>query len=680
MNRERPSMARDKRDLFSEVPDYDLYVRHLHDFEGVVRVRNPDADDETVAELVGRERTLAAMLLEQAGVMLGETVAPLADKETEYTINDDGEIVWPRSVKKPFAALAKFEYVAMSVDETVGGHGLSHFIAGMFHELLYRADPGFASIPLLRDDILNLVANRGSEWIREHYAKPSLSGGATTASMQLTEPHAGSDVGGIHVRATVLDAESAASDADLTTTQREWVSDAVAAGETVARIKGTKTFITAATCDAYDHLALVLARDEDRYDDTLGSTEGLSLYLVPKWIGFGDERDRNTTRCTSVEHKQGILRSPTSEVFHDDSLGVRIGDAGKGLRYMFEVMNPARAAVTRQALAIMQEALLLARAYAGEREQFGVPIREFGQVAQMLAEGETYSQFLRAITTETSHAHDMASAVRSRLASMEGSSPAKEQLEHQLARLESKIALLIPAMKFLGPTIAERQTSNAVQIEGGRGFMMESRIGALNRDVKITGIYEATNEINAALFLAEILKGEMLPKSRAKLSWLLEEIEEAAAGFDDEFSDAISAVLDVSGRLRESLAQLIEFKTLAMQREGGVTGGDNDLSLLAKTVTETMLRTYGCYLLLRQAQTLKNAHGQESDDQAKTGEDASGDAVEKSRLGSAYRRKADIAAMLVEDLQSRIVEYSNALEALTPETLPRTRRVAAGLR
>lgn len=671
-------MARDKRDLFREVPDYDLYIRHLYDFESVVRVLNPDADADRLADLARRERTTATMLLEQAGSMLGEKVAPFAHKETEYTINDDGDIVWPRSVRRPFDALAKFEYVALSVDEAVGGHGLSHFIAETFHELLYRADPAFASMPLLRDDILNLVATRGSEWVVERYARPGLREGATTASMQLTEPQAGSDVGGVMVRATPLEASA---DTNLSDVQRAWVHEAAAAGETIARIKGTKTFITSGSCDAYDHVALVLAREEDRYEDTLGSTDGISLYLVPKWIGFGDDRERNTTRCTSLERKQGILRSTTSEIYHDDSLGIRIGGAGMGLRYMFEVMNPARGAITRQALAIVQEALLLARDYAGDRKQFGVPIAEFGQVTQMVAELEMYCQLFRAITTEVSHTHDMVSAVESRLVTLEESSPEKERLDRQLARLESKIALLIPAMKYLVPTIAERQVSNAVQIEGGRGFMMESRIGSLYRDVKITGIYEGTNEINAGLFLSRVLKGEMIPaKARARLGWLLEEIDDAAGDFDDEFADSLGAVLDASGRLRESLAQLVEFKSRAMERDGSVKAGDNDLSLLAKTVTETMLKTYGCYLLLRQAQTLKRAYERESDERPDTGDDASGEAVERSRLGSAYRRKADIADMLVEDLRSRIAEYAKVIEAFTPETLPRMRRVAAGLR
>lgn len=673
-------MARDKRDLFGEVPDYDLYVRHLYDFETIARVLQPDADDDTIADRVKREQTTAAMLLEQAGAMLGEKVAPLADKATEFTINDDGEIVWPRSVKRPFAALAEFEYVAMSVSEAVGGHGLSHFITGVFHELLYRADPGFASIPLLRDDILNVVATRGSEWIRKRYAQPSLHEGVTTASMQLTEPHAGSDIGGVRVSATAVDAEPGATSPDLSAVQRDWVREAVAAGETVARIKGTKTFITSATCDAFDHLALVLARDQDVYEDTLGSTAGISLYLVPKWIGFGDEPERNPTRCTSLEHKQGILRSPTSEVFHDDSLGIRIGDPGKGLRYMFEVMNPAREAITRQAMSIAQEALLLARRYAGERRQFGVPIAEFGQVTHMVAQLEAYCQFFRAVTTEASHAHDMAAAVRSRLALIDDSSPEKGELERQLAQLESKIALLIPAMKYLVPAIAERQVSNAVQIEGGRGFMMESRIGSLYRDVKITAIYEGTGEINAALFLTEIIKGEMPVKSRAKLGWLLDEIDRGVASLDDEFADSARAVLETSNRVRESLVQLVEFKQNATDRDGSVKAGDNDLSLLAKTVTETVLKTYGCHLLLRQAQTLKTADARESSEQAGTAGDGSSEEAERSRLGSAYRRKADIAAMLVQDLRARIVEYSDAIESLTPDALPRLRRVAAGLR
>ncbi len=674
-------MARDKRDLFGEVPDYDLYLRHLYDFESVVRVLNPDADADTVAELARRERTTATMLLEQAGAMLGEKVAPLANKETEFTINDDGDIVWPRSVKRPFDALAKFEYVAMSVDESVGGHGLSHFIAETFHELLYRADPAFASMPLLRDDILSLVATRGSEWVVERYAKPGLREGATTASMQLTEPHAGSDVGGILVRATAVNADSDSADQALTDTQRDWVRAAAGAGETVARIKGTKTFITSATSEAYDHVALVLAREEDQYEKTLGSTRGISLYLVPKWIGFGDDRERNTTRCTSIEHKQGIRRSTTSEVYHDDSLGLRIGGAGQGLHYMFEVMNPARGAITRQALAIVQEALLLARDYAAERKQFGVPINEFGQVTQMVAELEMYCQLFRAITTEVSHTHDMVTAIERRLAALGEASPEKERLERRHAQLQGKIALLIPAMKYLVPTIAERQASNAVQIEGGRGFMMESRIGSLYRDVKITGIYEGTNEINAGLFLSRVLKGELQPdKARAQLGWLLQGIDEAEGDFAGEFADSVSAVQDASRRLRESLAQLVAFKAQAMERDGSAKGGDNDLSLLAKTVTETMLKTYGCYLILRQAQTLKHAYEQESGAREDGGEDAADEAAERSRVGSAYRRKADIADMLIEDLRSRLAEYDNAIEGLTPETLPRIRRVAAGLR
>ena len=116
-------MARDKRDLFGEVTDYDLYLRYLYDFESVVRVLNPDADAETIAELVRRERTTATMLLEQAGAMLGEKVAPLAPTTSSSRYSLKQQSCWktrshsdfgetrriPRRTKLPLPIVSRFK-------------------------------------------------------------------------------------------------------------------------------------------------------------------------------------------------------------------------------------------------------------------------------------------------------------------------------------------------------------------------------------------------------------------------------------------------------------------------------------------------------------------------------------------------------------------------------------------
>jgi hypothetical protein len=251
---------------------------------------------------------------------------------------------------------------------------------------------------------------------------------------------------------------------------------------------------------------LVLARDADHFEESKGTTNGLSLVLVPRHLQDGS---RNGVRVARLEKKLGIHGSPTCEVVFEDAVGWRLGQKGQGFRAMLDLMNNARLGVAAQALGVASAALEDAARYAQERQQFGQPIAKQPLVLAMLAKMQVNIEAARAILY---HTFELIDANAAREAALQrGDLPADEAVRTREAveRDVVRVRLLTPLCKYYATEICHDVTRDAMQVFGGIGYTMDADVAKLHADSLIMTVYEGTSEIQASFALREMGKGAL---------------------------------------------------------------------------------------------------------------------------------------------------------------------------
>ena len=416
---------------------------------------------------------LVDAILAEAGRFASDEVAPLAeigDKQGARMV--DGKVLVPDGWADLYRHWAEGGWNALVAPEEFGGQGLPHMLNVAALEMWNSGSMAFALGPTLTMGASEALATHGSAALKEKFLHKMVSG-EWTASMNLTEPHAGSDLGVMKSRAERRDDGS-------------------------YRIFGQKIFITWGEHEVTDNIIhLVLAR----LPDAPAGTRGISLFLVPKFLvnDDGSLGPRNDLHCHSLEHKLGIHGSPTCTMIYGDgkfgdepgAIGYLIGEENKGLACMFTMMNNARLAVGMQGVAICEAATQKAVAYAKERTQGKAPgwtgagmspIIEHPDVARTLVTMKALTQGSRAICYSCAHAIDMSHHA-------EGTD-AKKWAERG--------ALLTPIAKSFATDAGVDVASMGIQVHGGMGFIEETGAARYLRDARIAPIYEGTNGIQAA--------------------------------------------------------------------------------------------------------------------------------------------------------------------------------------
>src|SRR5690606_17358242 len=257
---------------------------------------------------------------------------------------EDGEVYVPQGFIDAYRQFVEGGWNGVSSDPEYGGMGLPQLLAAATQEMWQSANMAWALCPLLTAGAVQALTLHGSEEQKALYL-PKLVSGEWTGTMNLTEPQAGSDLSVVRTRA-------------------------VPEGDHY-RISGQKIFITWGEHRMAENIIhLVLARTPDAPE----GVKGISLFIVPKFLldENGNPGQRNDLRCVSIEHKLGIHGSPTCTMAFGDAggaIGYLVGEEGRGLEYMFTMMNEARHKVGIQGLAIAERAYQQARAYARERVQ-----------------------------------------------------------------------------------------------------------------------------------------------------------------------------------------------------------------------------------------------------------------------------------------------------------------------
>jgi acyl-CoA dehydrogenase len=386
--------------------------------------------------------------------------------------------------------------------------------------------------------------------------------GEWTGTMNLTEPHAGSDLGVLKARAERRDDGS-------------------------YRLFGQKIFITWGEHDAADNIIhLVLAR----LPDAPAGTRGISLFLVPKFLvnDDGSLGPRNDLFCHSLEHKLGIHGSPTCTMIYGDgkfggekgAVGWLVGEENKGLACMFTMMNNARLAVGMQGVAIAEAATQKALAYARERTQGRAPgasgagmspIVEHPDVARMLLTMKALTQGARAISYACAHAIDM-------------SHRAGDASRHW----QERAALLTPIAKSFSTDGGVDVASLGIQVHGGMGFIEETGAARYLRDARIAPIYEGTNGIQAI----DLVTRKLPLSGGDQVKGFIAELREIADGVRRSNLDGFG---ETAARLDAAIADLEQatawlMKTLAENRTAEALSGATPYQRLFGLVLT------GCYL------------------------------------------------------------------------------------
>ena len=402
-------------------------------------------------------------ILEEAARFSAEVLAPLnrtGDRDGAQL--HDGIVTTAPGFKEAYQAWVTGGWNALAGSVENGGQGLPQLLNAGCFEMWNGACLAFGVAPLLNFGGVEAVAAHGCEDLKQRYLG-KLVAGEWTATMNLTEPQAGSDLTAIRTRAEPC-------------------------GDGSYRIRGQKIFISYGEHDLTDNIIhLVLAR----LPDAPRGTRGISLFLVPKMLPDGA---RNDVRCSSLEHKLGIHASPTCTMIYGDgggAIGWLLGEEHRGIACMFTMMNSARLSVALQGVAIAERAYQDALAFAGERRQGAppahngngmAPIVEHADVRRMLATMRSLTNAARAICYATADAID-------RSHRCEGSA------ERHLAG--ERAALLTPVAKAFATDVAVEVASLGIQVHGGMGFVEETGAAQHLRDARILPIYEGTNGIQA---------------------------------------------------------------------------------------------------------------------------------------------------------------------------------------
>jgi 3-(methylthio)propanoyl-CoA dehydrogenase len=397
-----------------------------------------------------------------------EVVAPLnwvGDQNPSFLKN--GVVSTTPGFKAAFAQFAAGGWQGLQHNTEFGGQGLPKTIAAACVEMLNSANVSFALCPLLTDGAIEAVLTAGSLEQQALYL-PKMISGEWTGTMNLTEPQAGSDLSLVRTRA-----------------------EPQADGS--YRIFGTKIYITYGDHDlAANIVHLVLARISGAPE----GVKGLSLFLAPKIRvnpdgGLGEAND---VQCVSLEHKLGIKASPTAVLQFGDNggaVGSLMGEAGRGLEYMFVMMNAARYAVGVQAVGLCERAYQKAVVYARERVQSrpvdgSVPgssaIIHHPDVQRMLMNMRAVTQGCRAFGLAAAAACDRAH---------HGTDAALRQ-QHQAI-----YEFMVPLFKGYSSEMSVVVANLGVQIHGGMGFIEETGAAQYLRDARILSIYEGTTGIQA---------------------------------------------------------------------------------------------------------------------------------------------------------------------------------------
>ena len=409
-------------------------------------------------------------ILEEAGKFAAEVLQPLnrIGDEVGCKRSDDGSVATPPGFKEAYIQFCDAGWPTLTGPEEYGGQGLPQVIGTAVTEYILSANHSFEMYQGLTAGAIASLLVKGSDELKQKYV-PTMITGKWTGTMNLTEPHCGTDLGLLKTRAEPNEDGSYS-------------------------ITGTKIFISSGEHDLAENIIhLVLAKIAGAPDNV----KGISLFVVPKFLvnEDGSLGERNPVSCGALEKKMGIHGNATCVMNYDGAKGWLVGEPEKGLAAMFIMMNAARLGVGLQGIAQGEVAYQNAAAYARDRRQSRAlkqeerdpnakadPIIVHPDVRRMLMEARAYNEAGRALVLWGALQVDL---IRR--------SP--DEAERQNA--DDLLSLITPVIKGFLTDKGFKAAVEAQQVFGGHGYIREHGMEQFVRDARITQIYEGTNGIQA---------------------------------------------------------------------------------------------------------------------------------------------------------------------------------------
>ncbi len=488
---------------------------------------------------------LMDQILEEGAKLCQDVLFPLnASGDHEGCHYENGVVKTPKGFKEAYKLFSEGGWCGVSADPEYGGMGLPALMNTVMQEMICSANMSFGMYPGLSQGAYEALHHFGTDAQKQTYL-PKLVEGTWSGTMNLTEPHCGTDLGLIKTKA---EAHKDGGDA--------W------------SITGQKIFISAGEHDLTENIVhLVLARLPGAPE----GVKGISLFVVPKFLpnedGSVGARNEGVS-CASIEEKMGIHANSTCVMVYEGAKGWLVGEPHKGLKAMFTMMNAARLGVAMQGLGIAEIAYQNGVAYAKDRLQMrslsgtkepnkpADPIIVHPDVRRMLLKGKAFNEGARALAYWAGMMLDISE---------------KHEDADVRQDAEDLVALMTPILKAYLTDMGFEIASEAVQVHGGAGFIREYGVEQYVRDARIAMIYEGTNGIQAL-----DLVGRKMPKGFGRLLRqffhpVMEFIEENQT--DDKLQNFVFPLAKAFGKLQQATA-IIAQKGLKNPEEAGAASVD----------------------------------------------------------------------------------------------------------
>ena len=425
------------------------------------RVLNAPAQLQALPAFGEVDPDLMQQVLDEAGKFVGDVIAPLNRGGDEIGAQwRDGVVTMPPGFKDAYQSFWQSGWPALSASTEDGGQGLPSVLEAMLYEMLSAANHGWTMAPGLLHGAYECIKHHASDELKAQYLE-KVATGEWLATMCLTEPHAGSDLGLCRTKA-------------------------VPQADGTYLLSGTKIFISGGEHDLTDNIVhLVLAR----LPDAPPGPKGLSLFLVPKFYADGT---RSAVHCERIEEKMGLHGSPTCVMRFDEAASRIVGEPGKGLNAMFVMMNAARLHVALQGIGLLDAAWQKADAYSQERRQMRAPGKgKSAAEADLIAEHPAMRRILDTQRAWIDGGRVLAYKTAIELDQIKHGTPEAQPFAQRWC------ALVTPIMKSVFTHQAFHGGSDCLQVFGGHGYVREWGIEQHIRDARVAMIYEGTNEIQA---------------------------------------------------------------------------------------------------------------------------------------------------------------------------------------
>ena len=444
------------------------YEPPLRDYRFILHEALKIQDETAIAGYSDLTEDFTGAVLDEAGKIARDVLAPLnAVGDREGCRLENGVVYTPKGFKEAWATLVEGGWPSMECDPEYGGQGIPAILNICVGTMQTAANMAFMMYPGLTHGAYSAIRAHGTDEQKRTYL-PKMVTGEWTGTMNLTEPHCGTDLGLLRTKA-------------------------VPNGDDGYHITGQKIFISSGEHDMAENIIhLCLARLPDAPE----GVKGISLFVVPKFLvnGDGSLGARNGVSCGALEEKMGIHGNATCVMNYDGAVGYLIGEPHKGLRAMFTMMNEARLLVGMQGLAVASAAYQAAADYAKERLQgrdvTGVknpdgpadPLIVHPDVRRMLLEVKSFVDGGRGFVSWIAMLLD---------AAKHHDDPKERE------RAEDVVGLLTPIVKGFLTEEGYRVCGLAQQVYGGHGYIEEHGMSQFVRDARIAMIYEGATGVQA---------------------------------------------------------------------------------------------------------------------------------------------------------------------------------------